>query len=104
MREGDKKEKVTMSQNPTKRNDQLSLRISSEEKSLLMRASVLQNTSLTEFVTNTAVSAALKVIEQSERIELSEKDSLLFLNMLEHPPVPNEKLMAAAFRMPPIYN
>ncbi len=59
-----------------------------------MRASALQNTPVTEFVTRTAVSAARRVIEQHERIELSERDSLLLLNMLEEPPPPNAKLMA----------
>ncbi|MEI6756861.1 MAG: DUF1778 domain-containing protein [Chlorobium sp.] len=50
-----------MPQNPAERNERLWLRISSEEKSLLMRASVLQNTSLTDFVTNTAVSEAFQI-------------------------------------------
>ncbi|MEI6756863.1 MAG: DUF1778 domain-containing protein [Chlorobium sp.] len=89
-----------MPQIPVKSNERLSLRIASEEKLLLMRASALQNTPMTEFVTRTAVSAARKVIEQNERIVLSERDSLLLLNMLEDPPAPNEKLMAAAFALP----
>jgi uncharacterized protein (DUF1778 family) len=78
----------------------MSLRIGSEEKSLLIRAAALQHTNLTEFVTRTVVSAAREVIKQSERLELTEKDSLHVLNLLEEPPAPNDKLMAAAFLLP----
>lgn len=89
-----------MPQIPVESNERMSLRIASEEKSLLMRAAALQHTNLTEFVIRTVVSAAREVIDQNERIELTEKDSLHVLNLLEEPPVPNEKLMAAAFALP----
>ncbi|MEE4378838.1 MAG: DUF1778 domain-containing protein [Candidatus Competibacteraceae bacterium] len=89
-----------MPQTPITTNDRMSLRIGSEEKSLLIRAAALQHTNLTEFVTRTVVSAAREVIKQSERLELTEKDSLHVLNLLEEPPAPNDKLMAAAFLLP----
>jgi uncharacterized protein (DUF1778 family) len=40
------------------------------------------------------------VIEESERILLSERDSLLVLNLLENPPAPNAKLRAAIAALP----
>jgi uncharacterized protein (DUF1778 family) len=43
---------------------------------------------------------AQAVIEESERIVLSERDSLLVLSMLEKPPAPNGKLRAAIAAMP----
>lgn len=89
-----------MPQIPVENNDRMSLRIASEEKSLLMRAATLQHTNLTEFVIRTVVSAAREVIEQNERVELTQRDSLHVLDLLEDPPVPNEKLMAAAFALP----
>ncbi len=89
-----------MAQIPVESNARLSLRIASEEKSLLMRAAALQCTHLSEFVTRTAVSAAREVIGQNEKIGLTERDSLHLLNLLEEPPAPNEKLMAAAFALP----
>lgn len=85
---------------PVANNDRMSLRIAAEEKSLLVRAAVLQHTNLTEFVIRTAVSSAKEVIEQNERLDLTERDSLQVLDLLENPPEPNEKLMAAAFAMP----
>ena len=89
-----------MPQIPLESNERLSLRIASEEKSLLIRAAALQHTHLTEFVTRTVVAAARKVIERNERVELTERDSLHVLNMLEEPPAPNKKLLAAAFALP----
>ena len=41
-----------------------------------------------------------EVIELSERQDLSERDSLQVMDLLENPPKPNERLMAAAFAMP----
>lgn len=85
---------------PVENNDRMSLRIAAEEKSLLVRAAALEHTNLTEFVIRTAVANAREVIELAERQELSERDSLQVMDLLENPPEPNEKLMAAAFAMP----
>ena len=91
---------MAMPQIPVESNSRLSLRIASEEKSLLVRAAAMQHTDLTEFVTRTVVAEARKVIEQNERIILTERDHAQLLNLLEEPPAPNEKLMAAAFALP----
>lgn len=85
---------------PVETNDRMSLRIASEEKSLLMRAAALQHTNLTEFVIRNVVSVARKIIDESEQLELSERDSLQVLDLLDNPPAPNDKLMAAAFALP----
>ncbi|MCW5597581.1 Uncharacterized conserved protein, DUF1778 family [Nitrosomonas aestuarii] len=85
---------------PIENNDRMSLRIASEEKSLLIRAAALQHTNLTEFVISNAVSVARKIINENERLELTERDSLHVLDLLDNPPAPNEKLMAAAFSLP----
>ncbi|WP_445374481.1 type II toxin-antitoxin system TacA family antitoxin [Photorhabdus tasmaniensis] len=74
-----------MPQIPVETNDRMSLRIASEEKLLLMRAAALQHINLTEF---------------DEWMELTERDSLYVLNLLDNPPAPNDKLMAAAFALP----
>ncbi len=47
-----------------------------------------------------ALEAARKVIEQAERVVLSERDSLRVLEALENPPEPNARLQAAARRLP----
>ena len=89
-----------MSQTPIAENERMSLRIAAEDKSLLVRAAALQYTNLTEFVIRTAVSNAVKVIDKSEKLKLSGRDSLKVLDLLENPPPPNERLMAAARALP----
>ena len=37
-----------------------------------------------------------KIIDENERLALSERDSLHVLKLLDTPPAPNDKLMAAA--------
>lgn len=81
-------------------NSRMSVRIPATEKALLLRAVALQRTDLTDFVVRTAVKAAREVIEQDERVHLSERDSLHVLELLENPPAPNAKLLAAAHALP----
>jgi len=85
---------------PIENSERLSFRIAPEEKSLLMRAATLQHTNLTDFVIRNAVSFAEQVIEDSERLALTERDSLQVMDLLDHPPEPNKKLLAAAFALP----
>lgn len=77
-------------------NSRMSLRVRPEEKATLMRAVALKHTDLTDFVLHHALRAARAIIEEAERVSLSERDSLRVLNLLEHPPAPNAKLRAAA--------
>jgi uncharacterized protein (DUF1778 family) len=81
-------------------NSRMSLRIRSEEKALLLRAVAMQHTDLTDFVLQHALRAARNVIEKAEQVKLSERDSLRVLDLLENPPAPNARLMAAAKRLP----
>lgn len=82
-------------------NSRLSLRIAAADKAVLLRAAALQNTDLTDFIIRHGVKAAREVIKQAERMPLSERDSLRVLALLENPPPPNEKLLAAARALPP---
>jgi len=77
-------------------NSRMSLRIRGREKALLMRAVTLQDTDLTGFVVGSAVRAAKEVIRKFEQMQLSERDSLKVLALLENPPLPNAKLVSAA--------
>ncbi len=81
-------------------NSRISLRIRPEEKALVMRAVALKHTDLTDFVVSHAVSAAKEVIRESDHIQLSERDSLMVMELLENPPAPNAKLIEAARNLP----
>jgi uncharacterized protein (DUF1778 family) len=78
----------------------MSLRIRAEEKALLLRAVALKHTDLTDFVLRHALLAAQAVIKEADHVQLSGRDSLRVLDLLEHPPAPNRRLLAAARALP----
>lgn len=81
-------------------NNRMSLRIPAEEKAILLRAAALRRTDLTDFVRQHSLRAAKAVIQEAEHLELSARDSLRVLAVLERPPKPNAKLLAAAKSLP----
>ena len=80
-------------------NKRMNLRVRPEQKATLMRAAALKNTRLTDFVIQNALREAKMVIEDAERLVLSERDSLLVLKILEDPPAANARLRAAISAM-----
>lgn len=81
-------------------NRRMNLRITPEDKLKLVRAAALRRTDLTSFVTETALREAEAVIAAAEVVPLSERDSQRVLDLLEHPPAPNARLLAAIAAMP----
>ncbi|MFO1113908.1 MAG: DUF1778 domain-containing protein [Rhodospirillales bacterium] len=81
-------------------SERMNLRVRPEVKARLIRAAALRHTDLTEFVTRSALREADAVIAAAEQVQLSERDSLRVLDLLENPPVANEKLRAAAGALP----
>jgi len=81
---------------PVAANSRIELRTRPEEKAVLARAASLERTDLTSFILRTVLPAAQTVIERAERLQLSERDSLRVLALLENPPEPNAKLVRAA--------
>lgn len=80
------------------RVERLEARVSRETKSLFERAAKIQGRSLTDFLVSSAVEAANRIVRDSEYIELSKQDRILFVEGLLNPPVPNERLKNAARR------
>lgn len=89
-----------MPRNAVEDNSRMSLRIPAEEKAILLRAAALRQTDLTDFVRQHSLRAARAVIRDAEHLELSARDSLRVLAVLENPPKPNAKLLAAARSLP----
>ena len=81
-------------------NSRLSLRVRPEQKAMLLRAVALRHMDLTDFVLEHALRATHAVIEEAERVPLSERYSLRVLKVLENPPAPNPRLRAAAKSLP----
>lgn len=78
----------------------MSLRVRPEQKALLVRAAVLRNTDLTDFVIQNAVREAQAVIDEAERVVLSARDTRRWLDLLDNPPAPNARLLAAIKALP----
>lgn len=81
-------------------NSRMSLRIPAAEKAILLRAAALRSTDLTDFVRQHSLKAAMAVIQEAEHVNLTARDSLRVLALLENPPAPNAKLLAAAKALP----
>ena len=81
-------------------NSRMSLRIRTKDKALLLRAVALKHTDLTDFVIRHALLAAKAVIEEADHVQLSGRDSLRVLDLLENTPAPNARLLAAARALP----
>jgi uncharacterized protein (DUF1778 family) len=78
------------------RSDRIELRATPYEKSLLTRAAAIEHLDLASLVMRIAVPIARDIIERTEHALLSERDSLLVLDLLENPPLPSNKLIVAA--------
>jgi uncharacterized protein (DUF1778 family) len=89
-----------MSRSFVEDNNRLALRVRPDDKAILMRAIAIEHTDMTHFVLRHALEAARRVISRAERLNLSERDSLRVLDVLENPPLPNARLLAAANRLP----
>jgi uncharacterized protein (DUF1778 family) len=81
-------------------NSRVAMRIRPQDKAKLMRAGALAHTDLSDFILRNALLAADAVIERSEKITLSERDSVRVLELLERPAQPNTRLLAAAQALP----
>ncbi len=53
---------------------------------------------MTSFIMRCVMPAAREVVERSERVELSGRDTARVLKLLENPPKPTPALLAAARR------
>lgn len=78
------------------RTDRIELRASPAEKALLLRAAALERLDLTSFVMRAALPEAEGVIAARETVELTGRDSLHVLELLENPPLPSPRLIAVA--------
>ena len=80
----------------TENTSRFPMQIPPAEKARLMRAAALERTSLKDFVLRNALIAAEAVIEKSERLTLDEEQTRFMMDLLDNPPPPNARLVAAA--------
>jgi uncharacterized protein (DUF1778 family) len=80
------------------RDDRIELRATKEEKRILSTAAAYERLDVTSFIMRNVLPAAREVVDRAERIQLSARDSVRVLKLLENPPKPTRALMAAARR------
>jgi uncharacterized protein (DUF1778 family) len=89
-----------MPRTAVEQNSRIALRLRPDEKATIMQAAALAHTDLTTFVLQNILIVAKEAIADAERVALSERDSLRVLELLENPPRPNARLLAAAHELP----
>lgn len=81
------------------RTDRIELRATRAEKQLISEAAAHEQLDVTRFIMRNVLPVARGVVERSERIVLSNRDSRRVLQLLEKPPKPTAALIAAAKRL-----
>ena len=77
-------------------NPSVPIRFNEDERNLAQEAARLSGTSQwTSWVRQTALKKAKKIIEEHEKITLSNRDRDLFLEALDNPPEPGKNLKNA---------
>ncbi len=84
-----------MAQVDTVKQERMHIRLDALSKQKLERAATYAHKSLSEFVLGQALHAADEVIREHETLTLTEGDWEKFLDALESPPEPSEKLKQA---------
>jgi uncharacterized protein (DUF1778 family) len=76
-------------------DDRVTARIPHTNRLIIERAAAVYGATLNQFIVQSALDRAGKILEQEETLRLSERDSRIFLDALENPPSPSDKLIAA---------
>ncbi|MDX8440497.1 DUF1778 domain-containing protein [Mesorhizobium australafricanum] len=84
----------------SEKSERFNIRIRPAQKAMIARAAALSNKDMTDFILDKVLPEAEAVIKAVEKIEVSERDFKRILDLLEHPPKPNEKLRAAIAALP----
>lgn len=78
------------------KNARLEARVTLEQKQLMERAANLRGQNLTEFMISVLADAATQTIKDRELIELTQRDRLVFAEVLLNPRPPSERAIADA--------
>ena len=80
---------------PVKKIERVSARIPSNVYDKLTQAAELVGATLNQFLIQSALEKAQIVIEKERVINMKMESAKLFFNLIENPPVPNDKLKNA---------
>ena len=73
----------------------LEIQVSTDQKSLIEEAAAISGQPIASFTVSAAIEAARRVVQGQRAIRLSPRDWDRFLNLLDNPPEPNDRLKRA---------
>lgn len=76
-------------------DDRITARIPHAKRSTIERAAAVYGGTLNQFIVQSAFDRATEILEREETLRLSARDAVAFLDALDNPPKPSEKLIAA---------
>ncbi len=79
----------------SKQNQRVSARVPSHVYDMLAQAAELSGATLNQFLVQSALEKAKKVMEREHFIKMTTRSANLFFDALENPPEPNQKLKHA---------
>lgn len=82
----------------SRKTERLEARMTSQQKTMLLRAAAMQGQTLTEFVLTSAAENARRIVREGEVLELSARDQEAFVDSLLNPPKASPKLRKAALK------
>lgn len=84
-----------MSESGVMKQERMHIRLDSLAKQKLEKAAQFSHKSLSEFVLSYALASANEIIEEHEKMVLTQNDWNVFLDALENPPIANTALKQA---------
>jgi uncharacterized protein (DUF1778 family) len=87
-----------MSAERPSKNERVEARVTSDTKALFARAAAIQGRSVTDFMVQSTVEAAQRVIREHEYLDFSQRDRLAFVEAVLNSPPPSDRLKQAAKR------
>ena len=78
-----------------KKTERVSARVSAPVYETLSQAAKLTGATLNQFIVQSALGKAQEVIEHEQVINMTMRDASVFLEAIENPPAPNNKLKDA---------
>lgn len=82
----------------TSKGERVEARVTSKTKALFARAASIQGRSVSDFMVQSTVEAAQRVIREHDYLDFSHRDRLAFVEAVLNPPSPSERLRQAARR------
>jgi uncharacterized protein (DUF1778 family) len=76
-------------------DDRIVSRIPRVNRVVIEKAAAVYGATINQFIVQSALDRASEILEREELLRLSERDAQLFLQALDKPPLPNQKLINA---------